>query len=65
MDGDGLDGDSLTRALATLFVNGVPSTRSIFNVNFPVPTPPFLTGTTVLTNGEFQFSFTNMVARYL
>jgi hypothetical protein len=48
-------------ALATVFVNGVPSTSSIVNVSVPVATPPRLTSAQVLTNGSFQFAFTNSV----
>src|SRR5205085_11533881 len=46
-------------ALATVFVSGIPSTSSIVNVSIPVPIAPRITGMTKLTNGSFQFSFTN------
>jgi hypothetical protein len=48
-------------ALATVFVNGIPSTSSIVNINVPIPTATILTGTTQQTNGPFQFAFTNSV----
>ena len=52
-------------AMVTVFVNGIPSTGNIINVSVPVPTATTLTGTTVLTNGSFQFSFTNSVGALL
>ena len=48
-------------ALATVFVNGIPSTSSVVNVSVPVPTAPNLTDTKTLSNGSFQFAFTNSV----
>jgi large repetitive protein len=48
-------------ALATVFVNGIPSTGSVLNIAVPVPTTPTLTGTKRLTNGACQFCFTNSV----
>jgi hypothetical protein len=48
-------------ALATVFVNGIQSTSAIVNISVPVPTPPQLTGSRILTNGAFQFGFTNAV----
>ena len=45
-------------ALATVFVNGIQSTSSIVNISVPVPATTTL-NRTVLTNGEFQFGFTN------
>ena len=48
-------------ALATVFVNGIPSTSSIFSISVPVPTPTTLTGATKQTNGSFEFTFTNNV----
>jgi hypothetical protein len=45
-------------ALATVFVNGIQSTSSIVNISVPVPTTTTL-NRTALTNGKFQFSFTN------
>jgi hypothetical protein len=47
-------------AMATVFVNGIPSTSSIVNISVPVPTPPTITDAKMLTN-RFQFSFTNSV----
>jgi N-acetylneuraminic acid mutarotase len=46
-------------ALATVFVNGIPSTSSVINISVPIPTSPNLTG--AVTNGVFQFAFTNSV----
>jgi WD40 repeat protein len=46
-------------ALATVFVNSIPSTGSVINVSTPVPTPPALTDAKILSNGSFQFAFTN------
>jgi hypothetical protein len=48
-------------ALATVFLNGIPSTSSVFSISVPVPTPADLTGAKTLTNGSFQFAFTNSV----
>ena len=48
-------------ALATVFVNGIPSTSSIVNVSVPIPAVTTLTGAQRLTNGSFQFAFTNSV----
>jgi hypothetical protein len=48
-------------ALATVFVNGIPSTGSVLNVSVPLPTAPILTGAKRLANGVFRFSFTNSV----
>jgi hypothetical protein len=47
-------------ALATVFVNGIQSTSSIVNVSVPIPTVTTLTGAQ-MTNGLFQFAFTNSV----
>jgi hypothetical protein len=47
--------------LATVFVNGIPSTGSVLNISVPVPTTTTLTGAKRLTNGAFQFAFTNSV----
>jgi len=47
-------------AMATAFVNGIPSTGSLINISVPVPTAMTLTGVKIVTNG-FQFSFTNSV----
>ena len=47
--------------LATVFVNGIPSTGSILNISVPVPTATALTSAKRLTNGAFQFAFTNSV----
>jgi len=48
-------------AMATVFVNGIPSTSSIVNITVPVPTPPTITDARLLTNGTFQFAFSNSV----
>jgi choline dehydrogenase-like flavoprotein len=48
-------------ALATMFVNGIQSTSSVVNISVPIPTAPALTGVQALTNGSFQFAFTNSV----
>jgi hypothetical protein len=48
-------------ALATVFVNGIPSTSSIVNISVPVPLATTLVGVQALTNGPFQFGFTNSV----
>jgi hypothetical protein len=48
-------------ALATVFVNGIPSTGAVVNVSVSVPTPATLTGSRTLTNRAFQFCFTNSV----
>jgi hypothetical protein len=45
-------------ALATVFVNGIQSTSAIVNISVPVSTTTMLTGAN-LTNGSFQFAFTN------
>ncbi|MBE0539844.1 MAG: hypothetical protein IH623_00455 [Verrucomicrobia bacterium] len=52
-------------ALATVFVNGIPSTSSIVNISVPVPTATTLTDAQRLTNGAFQFSFANSVGALL
>ena len=52
-------------AQATVFVNGIPSTGSVLNVSVPVPTRTTLTGARKLTNGAFQFAFTNSVGALL
>ena len=46
-------------ALATVFVNGVPSTSSVVSILVPVPTTTILTPARRLTNGSFLFTFTN------
>ena len=48
-------------ALATVFVNGIPSTSSVVNISVPVPVTTALTSAQKLTNGSFQFAFTNSV----
>jgi uncharacterized delta-60 repeat protein len=48
-------------ALATVFVNGIPSTGSVINISVPVPTTATLTDAKRLTNGVCQFCFTNSV----
>jgi N-acetylneuraminic acid mutarotase len=45
--------------MATVFVNGIPSTGSILNISVPVPTFTTLANLKTLTNGAFQFTFTN------
>jgi hypothetical protein len=47
-------------ALATVFVNGIPSTGTVLNIQVPIPTTPTL-ATRRLTNGALQFAFTNTV----
>ena len=44
---------------ATVFVNGIPGTGSVFNLSVPVPTATTLTDAKSLANGSFQFAFTN------
>lgn len=47
-------------ALATVFVNGIPSEASIINIgNAPVATSLTITGAKILANGSLQFVFTN------
>lgn len=48
-------------AVATVFVNGIPSPGSIINIGVPAPTATALSGARKLANGAFQFSFTNSV----
>ncbi|HXJ74784.1 MAG TPA: kelch repeat-containing protein, partial [Candidatus Dormibacteraeota bacterium] len=48
-------------ALATAFVNGIPSTGVVVNVSVPVATPPILNNPIHLGDGSFQFSFSNAV----
>jgi len=62
-------------ALATVFVNGIPSAPSdpplplddipgkgnILDISVPVPTAPTLTNVTILNNGSCQFTFTNSI----
>jgi hypothetical protein len=48
-------------ALATVIVNGSPSTGSVLNVSVSAPTATTLTDTKQLTNGGCQFCFTNTV----
>jgi len=52
-------------ALATVFVNGIPGTSSVINVSVAVPTPAPLTSVKTLTNGSFQFDFTNSIGALL
>lgn len=47
--------------LATVFVNGIPSTGSVFNVSVPIPVATGLTGPRRLADGSFQFAFTNNI----
>jgi hypothetical protein len=46
-------------ALVTVLVNGIQSTSSIVNISVPAPVITTLTNTRALTNGSFQFTFTN------
>jgi hypothetical protein len=46
-------------AMATVFVNGIPSTGVVVSVAVPAPAPVILTNIQRLTNGAFQFAFTN------
>jgi hypothetical protein len=46
-------------ALATVFVNGIPSTGAVVNLSVPVPAATTLTDARRLTNGALQFAFTN------
>ncbi len=47
-------------ALATVFVNGIPSDDAVLNIiNAPVLTAITLTGAKILPSGSFQFVFTN------
>ena len=48
---------------ATVYVNGIPSTASVLNIAVPAPTPT-LTDAKRLSNGSFQFAFTNTVRVY-
>jgi N-acetylneuraminic acid mutarotase len=52
-------------AMATVFVNGIPSTGAVLNVSIPVPVATSLTSPRILTNSAFQFSFTNTVGAVL
>ena len=47
--------------LATVFVNGIPSTGSVLNVNVPVPVADRLTGAGWRGDGSYQFAFTNNI----
>lgn len=42
-------------------VNGIPSTGSVLNISVQVPTTTTLADAKRLTNGAFQFAFTNQV----
>jgi len=46
-------------ALATVFVNGIPSVSSFIKITAPIPTPIFLTNPQILANGSFQLTFAN------
>jgi hypothetical protein len=48
-------------ALATVFVNGIPSTGAVVSISVPMPTTTTLVGAKQLTNSAFQFAFTNSV----
>jgi len=52
-------------ALATVFINGIPSTSAVVNISVSVPTATALTDAQKTTNGSFQFSFTNRVGAVL
>jgi hypothetical protein len=46
-------------ALTSVFVNGIPSAAKLVNITSGVVTPITLTTVGVLSNGSFQFTFTN------
>lgn len=46
-------------ALATVFVNGIPSTSRVVNISVPTPALTTLNNVQISTNGVFQLSFTN------
>jgi len=46
-------------ALATVFVNGIPSISSVVSISVPIPAPTRLIDPKRLPNGTFQFDFTN------
>ena len=48
-------------ALATVFVNGIPSTGNVFNVSVPVPVAVRLIGAGLLADGSFHIAFTNSI----
>jgi hypothetical protein len=55
-----INGLPIGYVLATLFVNGIPSTAIVINlIEMPTPTPFLLTSPKILANGFFQFAFTN------
>ena len=48
-------------ALATVFVNGIPSASRVLNIPIPVPVNTTITSVDLLTNGVIQFAFTNTI----
>jgi hypothetical protein len=46
-------------ALATVFVNSIPSSGTVLYISVLIPTPATLAGVRSLTNGTCQFYFTN------
>ncbi len=52
-------------ALATVFVNGIPSMGSMVKIQTPIPTTTTLTQVQTLNSGALQFSFTNSVGALL
>jgi len=46
-------------ALATVFVNGIPSAASILSISVPVPYSANLIGGQILRDGSFRFAFSN------
>jgi N-acetylneuraminic acid mutarotase len=46
-------------ALAWVFVNGMSGTGAVVSVSVPVPSAPQLTNSRFLSNGSFQFAFSN------
>jgi hypothetical protein len=55
-----VSGLSAGYALATVFVNGIPSQATILNIKAPIPAATMLTSAKKLANGSFQFAFTNV-----
>jgi len=46
-------------ALATMFVNGIPSASAILNITLPSPPPITLVAAQITADGLFSFAFTN------
>jgi hypothetical protein len=46
-------------AMATMFVNGIPSTSSLLRLDAAAVTPIYLTNAAMLSSGPCQFGFTN------